>query len=64
MHMNAVIALFVTNFLSKSFENAYEKVQMIDILLKYFLCYEFSKDLDAYSDFEKKNVTKKLVKWN
>ena len=38
---------------------------MIDILLKYtkyILWYEFLNDLDAQSDFEKKSVTKKLVK--
>ena len=29
---------------------------MIDILLKYILWYEFSSDLDAQSDFDKKPV--------
>ena len=35
---------------------------MIDILLKYILWYEFSNDLDAQSDFDKKILTKKPVK--
>ena len=35
---------------------------MIDILLKYTLCYEFLNDLDAQSDFDKNFVPKKLVK--
>ena len=35
---------------------------MIDILFEYILWYEFLNDLDAQNDFEKKNVTKKLVK--
>ena len=35
---------------------------MIDILLKYILCYEFLNDLDAQSDFDKKIVTKKPAK--
>ena len=39
-----------------------EKVQMIDILLKYVLWYEFLYDLDAQSDFDKIIVTKKPVK--
>ena len=43
----------------KSFENSYQRVQMINILLKYILWYEFSNDLDAESDFEKKNCHKK-----
>ena len=34
---------------------------MIDILLKYILWYDFLKDLDALSDFDKKIVTKKQV---
>ena len=57
-------AFFVINFLSKTlwasklFENSYQKMQMIDILLKYILWYEFSNDLDAKSDFDKK-ITKK-----
>ena len=37
-------------------------MQMIDILLKYILWYEFSNDLDVQSDFDKKIVTKKLAK--
>ena len=37
-------------------------MQMIDILLKYILWYEFLNNLDAQSDFGKKYVTKKLVK--
>ena len=37
---------------------------MIDILLKYILCYEFFNGLDAQSDFDKKIVTKKPVKLN
>ena len=37
-------------------------MQMIDILLKYILWYEFLNDLDAQSDFDKDFVTKKLVK--
>ena len=32
---------------------------MIDILLKYILWYEFSKDFDAQSDFDKNYVPKK-----
>ena len=43
-------------------------MQFFDILLKlglkYILWYEFSKDLDAQSDFDKKIVTKKPVKQN
>ena len=35
---------------------------MIDILLKYILWYQLLNDLDAQSDFDKKNVTKKPVK--
>ena len=35
---------------------------MIDILLKYILWYEFLKELNAQSDFDKKFVAKKLVK--
>ena len=35
---------------------------MIDILLKYILWYDFLSDLDAQRDFDKKTVTKKLVK--
>ena len=35
---------------------------MIDILLKYILRYEFLNDLEAQDDFEKKIVTKTLVK--
>ena len=37
-------------------------VQMIDILLKYILWYEFLNDLDAQSDYDKNVVTKKPVK--
>ena len=37
---------------------------MIHILLKYILLCEFSSDLDAQSDFDKKVVTKKTVKQN
>ena len=36
-------------------------MQMIDILLKYILWYEFLNDLDAQSYFDKKFVTKKPV---
>ena len=32
---------------------------MIDILLKYILCYEFLGYFDAQSDFDKKNCHKK-----
>ena len=59
---------FVTKFLSKplwpskSFKNSYQRVQMIDILLKYILLYDFLSDLDAQCDFEKHFVTKKPVK--
>ena len=35
---------------------------MIDSLLKYILLYEFSNDLDAQSDFDKKIVSKMPVK--
>ena len=37
-------------------------MQMIDILLKYILWYEFLNDLNAQSDFGKSFVTKKVVK--
>ena len=37
---------------------------MFDFVLKYILWYEFLNDLDAQSDFDKKIVTKKVVKWN
>ena len=37
-------------------------MQMIDILLKYILYYEFFNDLDAQSDFDKNFVTEKRVK--
>ena len=37
-------------------------MQMIDVLIKYILWYEFLNDLGAQSDFEKDFVTKKLVK--
>ena len=36
-------------------------MQMIDILLKYILWYEFLNDLDAQSDFDIDFVTKKRV---
>ena len=35
---------------------------MIDVSLKYILWYEFLKDLDAQSDFDKKIGTKKPFK--
>ena len=35
---------------------------MIDISPKYILWHEFLNDLDTQSDFDKKIVTKKLVK--
>ena len=35
---------------------------MIDILLTYICSFEYFNDLDTKSDFEKKIVTKKLVK--
>ena len=60
--------LFVTTFLTKSlgatkfFKNSYERIQIIDILLKYILWYQSINDLDAQSDFDKNFVTKKLVK--
>ena len=34
-------------------------MQIIDILLKYILWYEFANDLDVQSDFDKNFVTKK-----
>ena len=37
-------------------------MQMIDILLKYILWYEFLNDLDSQSEFDKNIVTKKVVK--
>ena len=37
-------------------------MQMIDILLKCILWYEFLNDLDAPGDFDKKFVTEKPVK--
>ena len=40
----------------------YQRVQMIDTLLKYILWYEFLNDLDAQSDDDKNFVPKKLVK--
>ena len=43
--------------------NSYHRVQVIDILLKYILWYEFLNELDAKSDLDK-IVTKKLVKLN
>ena len=43
----------------KSFKNPYQRVQMIDILLKYILWYEFVSNLDAQTDFDKKNCRKK-----
>ena len=49
---------------SKSFNNSYQRMQMIEILLKYILWYEFLNDLDAQSDFDKKIITKKPVKSN
>ena len=39
-------------------------MQMIDVLLKYVLWYNFLNDLDAQSDFDKNFVTKKPVKLN
>ena len=38
-------------------------VQLIDTLLKYILWCAFLNDLDAQSDFDKKIVTKKPVKY-
>ena len=58
-------SFFVTFFFSKSlwesksFENSYQRVQMIAISLKYILWFEFLHDLDSKSDFEKKNCHKK-----
>ena len=37
-------------------------MEMTDILLKYILWYEFLIDLHAQRDFDKKFVTKKVVK--
>ena len=37
-------------------------MQLIDILLKYILWYEFSNYLEAQSDFEKNFCHKKVVK--
>ena len=37
-------------------------MQMIDILFKYILWYEFSNDLGVQSDFDKKIDTKRPVK--
>ena len=61
--MNSEKWLGSTEFLwaSKSFKNSYQRMQMIDILLKYILWHEFLNYLDAQSDFDKKIVTKKLV---
>ena len=36
-------------------------MQMIDILLKYIFRYEFSNDLDAQSDFVKKNWSSRTI---
>ena len=58
----------MAKFLSKSlweskwFENSYQKVQMIDILLKYILWYDFLNELDAQSDYDKNFVPKKPAK--
>ena len=49
-------------WVSKSFKNSYQGVQMIDILLKYIFWHDFLNDLDVQSDFDKNIVTKKLVK--
>ena len=38
-------------------------MQMIDILLKYILWYEFLNDLDAQRDFDKNLVTKSWSSW-
>ena len=57
-------SFFMTNFVSKSiweiksFKNAYQRVQTIDILLEYILWYDFLNNLDIQSDFDKKFVTK------
>ena len=37
-------------------------MQMIHILIKYILWFEFLSDLDAQSDFDKKFVRKNVVK--
>ena len=37
-------------------------MQMINILLKCIILFEILNDLDAQSDYDKKIVTKKLVK--
>ena len=37
-------------------------MKMIDILLKYILWYDFLNDLESQNDFDKNDVTKKLVK--
>ena len=47
---------------SKSLNKLYQRVQMIDILLKYILWYEFVDDLDVQSDIDENFVTKKPVK--
>ena len=49
---------------SKSLKNLYQRMQIIDILLKYILWYNFLNNLDAQRDFDKNFVTKKPVKWN
>ena len=46
---------------SKLFKNSYQRVQMIDILVKYTLWLEFLNDFDAQSDFDKNFVTKKYA---
>ena len=43
-------------------KESYQRMEMIDILLKYILWYEFFSDLDAQSNFDKNCVAKKLVK--
>ena len=56
--------LFCDNFLSKSLfgiqivKDSYQRMQMIYILLKYILWYEFLNDLDVQSDCNKNIVTK------
>ena len=39
-------------------KKSYQRVQMIDILLKYILWYDCFNDLDAQTDFDKKNCHK------
>ena len=46
--------LYLETLKREELRNAFRRIQMIDILLKYILWDDFLKDLEAQSDFEKK----------